>query len=280
MKIGVLTARFDAKEWPLDRIIGWAGENGFDCLEVAVGRHLNPDDVLTGSGAADLNARLAAAGVSISSLAAYAPAINDPDPDARRRQADALLKAIDAADALGVGIVCALAGRPLPDKTKMETIREDLPGVFAPILEAAAKRGIKIALENWYATNIQHLDHWRALFEVLPNENFGLNYDPSHLLWQGIDYMSAVDEFAGRIFHTHAKDCAIDDALLRRIGVLESSWWRYTIPGTGRVAWGEYLGKLREIGFDGAVSIEHEDGTLGAEEGFRMGGAFLRGLVV
>ena len=278
MKIGLLTARFDAKDWPLDRIIPWAAENGFDCLEVAAGRHLDPEAVLAG-GADELKAKLAAAGVTISSLAAYSPAINDPDPGARKQQAQALLKTIDAADALGVDVVCALAGRPLPGKTKMQTIREDLPGVFAPILEAAARRGIKIALENWFATNIQHLDHWEALFEVLPNDNFGLNYDPSHLLWQGIDYLAAVDEFADRIFHTHAKDCAVDDAALRRIGVLEGNWWRYTIPGTGRVAWGEYLGRLRRIGFDGAVSIEHEDGTLGAEEGFRMGATFLRGLI-
>ena len=119
-----------------------------------------------------------------------------------------------------------------------------------------------------------------AVFEVLPQENFGLNYDPSHLLWQGIDYLAAVEKFADRIFHTHAKDCAVNDAALRRVGVQGSGWWRYTIPGTGRIAWGEYLGKLREVGFDGAVSIEHEDRTLGAEEGFRMGAAYLRSLLV
>ena len=175
--------------------------------------------------------------------------------------------------------VCTLAGLPSPQKTKMATIREDLPGLFAPVLQEAGKRGIRIALENWFRTNIQHLDHFKALFELLPQENFGLNFDPSHLLWQGIDYLAAVAEFAGRIFHTHAKDVAIDDAALRRLGVLEGGWWRYTIPGTGRVKWGEYLGRLRQVGFDGAVSIEHEDRTLGAEEGFRMGAAYLRSLV-
>ena len=110
----------------------------------------------------------------------------------------------------------------------------------------------------------------------MPDENFGLNFDPSHLLWQEIDYLAAVAEFAPRIFHTHAKDCVIDDAALRRLGVLERGWWRYSIPGTGRVAWGEYLGRLRDVGFDGAVSIEHEDRTFGAEEGFRAGARFLR----
>jgi len=279
MQVGILTARFNAKEWPLDRIITWAGENGIDCLEIAVPNHLDAEALLAGKGAAALNGKLSAAGVTISSLAFYTPKINDPDPAERARQVAGLTATVRAAESLGVGTVCALAGLPLPGKTKAETIREDLPGVFAPVLEEAAGRGVRIALENWFRTNIQHLDHWRALFEVLPQENFGLNFDPSHLLWQGIDYLGAVEEFAGRIFHTHAKDCAVNDALLRRIGVLEGGWWRYTIPGTGRIAWGEYLGKLREVGFDGAVSIEHEDRTLGAEEGFRMGAAHLRSLI-
>ena len=278
MKLGLLTARFDADR-TLESIIDFAAKAGFDCLEIAVGRHLSPGEILTGAGAADLKAKLDAAGLTISSLAAYSPSINSPDPDVRAAQAEAMTKALDAAEALGVDVVCVLAGMPLPGKTKMETIEEDLPGVFAPILADAARRGIKIALENWFATNIQHLDHFRRLFELLPDENFGLNFDPSHLLWQGIDYMAAVDEFADRIFHTHAKDTAIDDAALRRVGVLDGSWWRYTIPGTGRVAWGEYFGKLRDIGFDGAVSIEHEDRTFDAEEGFIKGAAFLRGYI-
>jgi sugar phosphate isomerase/epimerase len=280
MQIGILTARFNADEWPLDRIITWAGQNGIDCLEVAVPGHLDPAELLAEKGQPALNKKLKSAGVRISSLARYATQINDPDPAVRDEQAKALVATIQAAESLGVDTVCVLAGLPAPGKTKMQTIREDLPAVFAPILAEAAKRGVRIAMENWFRTNIQHLEHWKAIFEVLPQENFGLNFDPSHLLWQGIDYLGAVEEFADRIFHTHAKDCAIDDAVLQRLGVLAGGWWRYTIPGTGRVAWGEYLGKLREVGFDGAVSIEHEDRTLGAEEGFRMGAAYLRGLMV
>jgi len=278
MKIGLLTARFDAKEWPLERIVDWAGSNGFDCLEVAVGRHLDPAALLAKEAQPALQEKLRAAGVEISALACYSPKINDPDPEVRAGEMQTLTRTVQAAEGLGVGVVCALAGLPAPGKTKMETIREDLPEVFGPVLDEAAKRGVRIALENWFRTNIQHLEHFRALFEALPAAHFGLNFDPSHLLWQGIDYIGAVAEFAGRIFHTHAKDCAIDEAALRRVGVLEGGWWRYTIPGTGRIAWGEYLGRLREIGFDGAVSIEHEDRTLGAEEGFRLGAAALRRL--
>jgi sugar phosphate isomerase/epimerase len=275
MKVGLLTVPFKDDDWPLERIAAWAGKNGIDCLEIAVPKHLDPGSVDVDT----TRQQLASAGVSISSLAFYSPGINDPDASAREEQVTALKKTVAAAEALGVDTVCTLAGLPLPDKTKMETIRDDLPGLFGPVLDDAAGRGTRIALENYWRTNIQHLDHWRALFEVLPNENFGLNFDPSHLLWQGIDYLGAVEEFASRIFHTHAKDCAVNDAALRRVGVLDGSWWRYTIPGTGRVAWGEYLGKLREVGFDGAVSIEHEDSTLGVEDGFRLGARFLHGLI-
>ena len=279
MKIGILTARYDAREWPLDRIINWAGENNIDCLEVAVPTHLDPDSFLKEAGAAALSRKLKAAGVVISSLACYSPQISDPEPSVREKQIALLLSMIEAAEALGVDTVCALTGMAMPGKTKMETIRQDLPGIFGPILAEARRRGVRLAVENWFPTNIQHLDHWQAIFEVLPDENFGLNFDPSHLVRQGIDHLAAVAEFAGRIFHTHAKDVAVDDAALRRVGMLEGAWWRYTIPGTGRIDWGEYLGKLREVGFDGAVSIEHEDGTLGAEEGFLMGARHLRPLI-
>ena len=279
MKVGLLTAQFNPAQWPLDRIIAWAGANDIDCLEIAVPAHLDPAALLADKGQAALRKQLDHAGVTISSLACYAAQITAADPAVRERKARELSAAIEAAESLGVDTVCALAGFPAPGKDKMATIREDLPAFYEPILAEAKRRGVRIALENWYATNIQHLDHWRALFEVLPQENFGLNYDPSHLYWQEIDYLAAVEEFADRIFHTHAKDVAINDARLRSIGVLEGGWWRYTIPGTGRIHWGEYIGKLREIGFDGAVSIEHEDGSLGSEEGFRIGAAHLRALI-
>jgi len=279
MKVGLLTAAFGSKEWTLDRIITWAGENGIDCLEVAAPQHLDPAKLRDEKSRAALKEKLDAAGVTISSLAFYSVQLNAPDATERQQQIDLLRSVIEAAAALGLDTVCTLAGVPLPGKNKMQTIREDLPQVFGPLLEEAQKLGVRLALENYFATNIQHLEHWRALFEVLPQENFGLNFDPSHLFWQGIDHLAAVEEFADRIFHTHAKDVAINDAQLRRLGVLEEGWWRYTIPGTGRIAWGEFLGKLREVGFDGAVSIEHEDSTLGVEDGFRLGAHYLRGLI-
>ena len=172
-----------------------------------------------------------------------------------------------------------MAGHPVPGKDKMQTIQEDVPEVLGPVVEYAATKGIKVALENWYATNLQGLAHWDKLFEVIPAENFGLNFDPSHLCWQQIDYIEAVYRFRDRIFHTHAKDTEIRDHDLRYLGNQASGWWRYCIPGYGRIHWGQYIAALKHSGYDGVLSIEHEDGALGREEGFIKGLAHLQQFV-
>ena len=274
MQVGILTSPF-GKE-PFEKVIQFAGENGFDALEVASGVGGGHIDVaaLDSAKAAEIKAALSKYnGLRISSLAMY---MNVTDPEKREQTISALKQGVDAAEKLGVGVVCTLAGMPVPGKDKMKTIEEDCPLVLKPVAQYAAGKGIKIAMENWYATNIQHLGHWRRIFEVIRDANFGLNYDPSHLLWQGIDYVAAVDEFAPRIFHTHAKDTEIKDHVLRVVGNQEHGWWRYVIPGFGRVKWGEYIAALRRVGYDGVLSIEHEDGALGTEEGFIKGKNYLR----
>ena len=114
-----------------------------------------------------------------------------------------------------------------------------------------------------------------AIFEVVPQKNLGLNFDPSHLLWQDIDYIYAVEKFADRIFHTHGKDTEINDMRKRTVGNQGSGWWRYVIPGLGRVKWGEYIAALRRHGYNGVISIEHEDGAVEREEGFLIGKKYL-----
>jgi sugar phosphate isomerase/epimerase len=92
--------------------------------------------------------------------------------------------------------------------------------VYEPIVKEAASKNIKIAFESWYATNLQNLDHFRALTEALPQENVGFNFDPSHLHWQQIDYLASIEEFKARIFHTHAKDVQVRTHVRNRVGVL------------------------------------------------------------
>ena len=90
--------------------------------------------------------------------------------------------------------------------------------------------------------------------------------------------MGAVEEFAARIFHTHAKDVLISQKSLSRLGVLEGGWWRYVIPGYGCVRWGEYIHVLRQAGYNGVLSIEHEDGAFSPQEGFEKGLRYLSAL--
>lgn len=274
MEIGLLTAPFGQES--LEQVVAFAGEAGITALEVAAGpgsKQIDPAQ-LSDKAAADIRALLERSGVHISSLSYYANIV-DPDADRRAKILAHLNKTVDAAAALGVSVVCTLAGHPLPGQDRMKTIEEEMPRALGPVLEHAAEKGIRIAFENWYATNIQNLEHWQRVFEVLPNENLGLNFDPSHLAWQGIDYLAAVEEFRTRIFHTHAKDVEINDQRLRRAGCLAGGWWRYVIPGFGRIRWGEFIGALRRIGYDGVISIEHEDRAFSREAGFKIGAKYL-----
>ena len=270
MEIGLLTAPFAQKS--LEWIVGFARENGFQALEVAAGPgsdHLDTQR-LTPARASEIKRLVAEAGVRLSSLAWYVNLL-DPDEAKRAELSNDMQGVIQAAASLGVEVVCTMAGMPMPGKDRMRTIEEDFPGMFRPLVEFAAERGVRIAFENWTATNIQNLAHWQRVFEVVPHANLGLNFDPSHLLWQGIDYLEAVDRFRDRIFHTHAKDTEIKHHVLRWVGNQSSGWWRYVIPGYGEVNWPVYIARLRSIGYDGVLSIEHEDSAFGVEEGFVKG---------
>jgi len=274
MYIGLLTARF-GKEMDLAQIAAYAGKAGYTALEVHT-KHLPPRSVLDDDGKA-VKAILEDTGVRISSLAHYEIFNRDgAAPDAFVREMGDVLA---AAEVLGLDTVCTLAGFPGEGTSKLETIRQVLPDVFGPMAEQAAGRGIRLAFENWFATNLQHLDHFRALLEAVPNTNIGFNFDPSHLYWQQIDYLAAVAEFAERIFHVHAKDVALRADVLARVGVLDGGWWRYVIPGFGDIDWGRFILALREIGYTGAVSVEHEDGAFDAIEGFDKALVHLRQFV-
>jgi len=275
MQVGILTAPYGRE--PVEQAIRWAGKHGIKSLEVAVGPgspHCDVRALLDGNGLERLKAACQEAGTAITTFSFYANQLH-PDATERRTTNDYLKATIDAASAYGLGVVCTLGGMPLPGKDKLTTIREEAPGVYGPLVEYAASKGVKVALENWFATNLQGFDTFDAMFEAVPHPSFGLNYDPSHLIWQGVDYIEGVSRYRSRIFYVHAKDCEIREGRRRLIGWLGRGWWRYTIPGTGAVDWGAFLGQLRTIGYDGPVSIEHEDSSVGREEGFLMGKRFL-----
>ncbi|MCS7223350.1 MAG: sugar phosphate isomerase/epimerase [Armatimonadetes bacterium] len=275
MFLGFLTAPF--RDQGLKEVVRFAAENGFSGLEVATGigqGHIDAGQVVQDKGRS-VRRILKGSGVQITSLARYVNLL-DPDPDKRRALINEIKTVIDAAEVLEVPVVCTMGGFPLPGKSKMHTIEEEVPKVFPEICRHAEARGVRIALENWYMTNLQGLHHFQRFFEVAPFDNLGLNFDPSHLVHQDIDYIAATERFGARIFHCHAKDTEILWHRRRWVGNYEGGWWRYVIPGFGVIEWGRFISALRNAGYDGVLSIEHEDSAFPVELGFLKGRDFLK----
>jgi sugar phosphate isomerase/epimerase len=100
---------------------------------------------------------------------------------------------------------------------------------------------------------------WRRMFEAIPSAHFGLNYDPSHLVWQMMDYLPPIGEFRERLFHVHAKDMKLDRGKLNQQGILSLGWSIPKIPGLGEVDWNAFISTLTDAGYHGPVCIEVED---------------------
>jgi len=290
MNIGFLTAAFYKHDFSLPNIARWAAETGFECLEVPC-VSLGGDEPFPGAyieagkftkkAAAELQDILDETGLEISCLT-YTDNMLTDDSAERRKKAATLRKAMRAAEMMGVDVVSIFIGRN-PDLTIAENIHE-AKRVFGPLVETARNKGIKLAIENcpmtgWQfeglAGNIAYSPViWEALFALFDYDGFGLNFDPSHLVWLGIDYVEAARAFASRIFHVHAKDTEVMHDRLRRVGVLQAyrPWWRYRLPGLGSIDWNRLFSVLAEGGYDGAVSIEHEDTVwLGSVEKIKKG---------
>ena len=183
---------------------------------------------------------------------------------------DHLKNVILAAEKLEVPIVGTFVGR---DKNKtMEDNLENFKIIWPPIVKFAAEHNVKIAIENcpmifsndeWPGGDNLAISPavWRRMFEIIPDDNFGLNLDPSHLIWQFIDYVRVVYEFGERIFHVHAKDLRIDYEGLYQNGVMSAGmgWQIPRLPGLGDVDWSKFISALYGIGYNYVVSIEHED---------------------
>ncbi len=279
MKLGLLTAAFP--DATLDEIADWAAANGFDALEVAcwpasegaVRRYAGVCHIdverLDDGGARELVAGLERRGLSISGLAYY-PNPLDPDPAERERVAGHLTKVIDAAQRLGVPTVGTFVGR---DKARsIEDNWAIFDEVWPPLVAHAARRGVKIAIENcpmifstdeWPGGNNLAFAPaiWREMFRRIPDDSFGLNLDPSHLVWQFIDCERAIYEFADRIFHTHGKDVEVRPDGLYEWGTMSAGigWQVPRLCGLGQVDWPRFFAALYAVGYDGVVSIEHED---------------------
>lgn len=264
----------------LEEVAAFAKQTGYDALEVmcwppgkAERRYAGVTHVdvvgFTADDAKRVQDTLATTGVTISGLGYY------PNPlveDAAEAQVyiDHIRAVISAARLLGVPVMNTFIGR---DHTK--SVDENWPRfleVWKPLIAFADDNGIKVGIENcpmsftrdeWPGgKNLAHSPAiWRRMFNDIPSPNFGLNFDPSHFIFQHMDYAKSLREFAPRIHHVHAKDVRIDRERLDDVGILAYPLQYHTpkIPGLGDVNWGKFFSTLTETGYHGAVCVEVED---------------------
>ena len=278
MKYGVVSAIL--ADYSFEKMIDTLSDMGFDCAEVAcwpVGKaerryagvsHINVDELDEAKRAHILD-YCAGKGVSISSLAFY-PNTLDADPEKREANVEHLKKVIRASAFLGVNMVTTFIGRD-QSKTVDENL-DEMMKVWPGILELAEELGVKVAIENcpmlfgrdqWPGGQNLFTTPaiWRRVFELLPSPNLGINFDPSHFVWQMMDYIAPMYEFKDRIFHVHFKDIKLYRDRLDSCGVMAYplDFMAPKLPGLGDVRWDRYCSALRDIGFKGCACIEVED---------------------
>lgn len=279
MKLGFLTACLP--ELPLAEIADWAAAHDYEALEVATWPSTGSRDFEAGhidvvdfgkAEAESVRALFASRNLTLSALAYYENNLH-PDP-ARRAEIAAHVRAnVDAAALLGVEYVGTFIGRHpgLSVKENLAQAERELPA----LVEYAGERGVKIIIENcvmegWHPDGYPgNLAYSPELWEWMFDLGFYLNYDPSHLLWLGIDPVTALRPYLDRIPHAQAKDAQLDPRARDRHGFFgrtvdradgwDSGWWRYRVPGLGDVDWRRLVDAFYEGGFTGVLSVEHED---------------------
>lgn len=278
MKLGLLTAPFEDND--LIDVASWAGSNGFSAFEVACWpasggekrryagtSHIDVDG-LTSSQGSEIMGSLADHGIEISGLGYYPNPLH-ADADHRDEVIGHLKKVITAAGVMGVEVVNTFIGgdRALNVDENWTRAVE----IFAPIVAHAKNNGVTLAFENcpmifsydeWPGGhNIAYSPKiWRRIFEQW-GQDVGMNFDPSHLIWQMIDQTRFIKEFGPQMSHVHAKDVMIDRDGLYENGVMSTGmgWQIPRLCGLGDVDWSDFFSGLYRAGYDGPVIIEHED---------------------
>lgn len=306
MKLGLLTGVLGH----LDRKAACARvkELGFEAVELGTGEftgdvHAGLDRLSSDQAAvAQLRADLDTAGLELSALSCHGNPLH-PQAAYASRADDALRRTIDAASALSVENVVCFSGCPgEPGGNYPNWITTPWPGYFEDLLdwqwstsvvpywtevaEVATARGVRIAIEMHPGMSVYNLPTLLRLRETC-GPAIGANYDPSHLWWQGMDPLLVLRETAraGSLFHVHAKDTFVDPLVVARAGVLELAShtaleraWRFTTVGYGHDLgfWRAFVGELRSVGYDGVLSVEHEDPLAPINEALERSVAILR----
>ena len=263
-----------------DEVFTFAADVGFDCVEVMCWPPSKAERRYAGithidctefgdAEVAQVQATVEKTGVAISALGYYPNPLTPVQEEADTAIAH-IKRVIVAAQKLGLTQVNTFVGR---DWTK--SIDDNWPRfleTWHPLVKFAADHGVRIGIEN--CPMIFSADEWpggknlastpaiwRRMYEDIPDENFGLNFDPSHFVWLQMDYLAAMREFQDRIFHTHAKDVRIDREKLDQVGIMAHPLEHHTpkLPGLGDVDWGAFFSVLTDTGYNGPVCVEVED---------------------
>jgi sugar phosphate isomerase/epimerase len=296
MKLGLLTAPF--ADTRLSDVAAWSAAAGFEALEIAcwpsagsekrryAGTAHLPVEVMTPAHGSEIMSMLADKGLTVSALGYY------PNPlhaDAAHREAviGHLKTVITAAGMMGVKVVNTFVGGDRTLTIDQNWARAEQ--IFPAIIAHARDAGVTLAFENcpmifspdeWpgghniaYAPKV-----WRRILNAW-GDAVGMNYDPSHLVWQMIDQARFIREFGGHMVHVHAKDLMIDRDGLYENGILSAGmgWQIPRMPGLGEVNWSETFAGLYRAGYDGPVIIEHEDRDFeGSDAAIKRGFALAR----
>ena len=302
---------------PFEEMCDKGSELGYDGLELAcwgdhfeVARAISEDDYC-----ANRRAALASAGLELHAISnhlvgqAVCDRIDarhqsilpervwgDGDPEGvRQRAAEEMKQTARAAARLGVGVVNGFTGSsiwhllspfpPTPDEM-IDAGFEDFAARWKPILDVFREQGVRFGLEV-HPTEIAFdiVSAERAIEAVDGHESFGFNYDPSHLGYQGVDYVEFLYHFADRIFHVHIKDVYWSDQT-GPSGVFgghlpfgdRRRFWNFRSPGRGSIDFEEIIRALNDIGYQGPLSVEWEDDGMDREHGAAEAADLVKGL--
>ena len=278
MQLGFVSAILP--DHTLEDVFASANEIGYDCVEIMcwpIGKATRRYAGVTHIDAANLNDtetnRIAELvqqyGVQISGLGYYPNALS-PDEEESTQAIAQIRAVISAAARLGIGRMNTFIGR---DWTK--SVDDNWPRfleIWKPLIAHAENENVKVGIENcpmfftsdeWPGgKNLAHSPAiWERMFCDIPSQHFGLNYDPSHMIFQHMDYLTPMQTFADKLFHVHAKDVRLDQDRLDLVGILANPNQYHTpkLPGMGGVDWGRFFSSLTDTGYQGPVCVEVED---------------------
>ena len=265
----------------LDEVLAFAQKEQFACVEVMCWPSENADtrryagvshisvDALSHDELLSLKDKLASQPVKISALGYY-PNPMDPDEKQASFYRNHIKKIIKAASILGIGNVNTFVGR---DFTKnIDYNISKFKEVWPEIIDLADSLNIKIGIENcpmffsddeWPGgKNLATTPKiWDQLFSIIPSSNFGLNYDPSHMVWQMMDYLYPIYAYKEKLHHIHLKDVKVYPDKLNQVGILANPLEYHSpkIPGLGDIHWGSFISALNDVRYRGPIVIEVED---------------------